>query len=561
MKILHNVLILKMDDRFGEATALAWKGDKILAVGSSEELFHRYPIAEKIDGDGYTVLPGFIDPHNHFIWGILFNGILSCTPDQAPTIDALKRLLFDFSKTRKQSEWIVAQGYDAWEFAGKKTPTRYDLDEACPDNPAVIVHYSMHECVANTRALDAAGINRNTAQPIGGKIKKSSGGDPTGHLVELAITKVEKLARENLIKQTGKNLIVMMKEAQDHQLSLGITRFCDAAVSPELEAIYRDAMNQGAIKMPIIMNPSSETGLYELPCNNLNHEPTGASEGLLTVGPLKLYLDGGDQCCVKLDLLQLLIGVAVTKFRMINTFSMDPLKTLMRSEMRLGRDLRIHTGLFTSSMKDYQKLSSQAVEKDFSLCIHAIGNEAVEYVADIVKKVRNRHRDQPPPRIDHALFVDDELIKKMADLGIVVVTQPYFLTHMYSGNIPYLHGLKKVPLRSFLDNGVRVAGSSDWPVASNNPMLAMERAVTRRTRGDERLQEDEALTINEALALYTRNAAYALGCENEIGSIEAGKLANFILLSHNPHKLREGEWGDVKVIKTYISGEQVFSLE
>jgi hypothetical protein len=559
MKVLYNVYIYTMDDNYNTATAIAWEGETIKAVGSREEILKNYPHAEHIDGKGKTVLPGFIDAHNHFIWGIMFNGILSCTPDIAPTVDALKKLLHNESKKRAGGEWIVAQGYDPWEFQGCRIPTRHDLDEACPDNPALIVHYSMHECIANTRALDAAGIDRKTRQPIGGKIVKDMRKNPTGHLIELAITQVEKLARQNLIRQTGSDLIEMINKAQNHLLSLGITRICDAAVSPEIEDIYQKSYENGAIKMPVIMNPSSESGLYELPWDSIHHAPTGEGSRSLKVGPLKIYMDGANQCGMKMNLLQIFLAAVVAGYQTVKSLSLDSFRALLRSELQFGRDLKIHTGLFTSTVANYQEIAAQAVNNDFALCIHAIGNEAVENAIDVIKTVRNKHQAKMPPRIDHALFMDNESIKRISDLGIAVVTQPYFLTHMHSGNVPYLNDLKKMPLKSFINMGVRVAGSSDWPVASINPLLAMERAVTRMTKGGERLQEDESLNINEALALYTREAAYALGCDDEAGSLETGKRADFIILSENPGGLREGEWKNVKIIKTYLAGDLVYS--
>ena len=262
---------------------------------------------------------------------------------------------------------------------------------------------------------------------------------------------------------------------------------------------------------------------------------------------------------MKMNLLQVFLAAVVAGYKTVKSLSLNSSRALLRSELQFGRDLKIHTGLFTSTVANYQEIAAQAVNNDFALCIHAIGNEAVENAIDVIKTVRNKHRTKMPPRIDHALFMDYESIKRISDLGIAVVTQPYLLTHMHSSNVPYLKGIKKIPLKSFINMGVRVAGSSDWPVASINPLLAMERAVTRMTKDGERLQENESLNINEALALYTREAAYALGCDDEAGSLEAGKRADFIILSENPDGLREGEWKNVKIIKTYLAGGLAYS--
>ena len=211
--------------------------------------------------------------------------------------------------------------------------------------------------------------------------------------------------------------------------------------------------------------------------------------------------------------------------------------------------------------EELYELVSQAVDRGFTLAFHAVGNESVAQAIDAVAHVREKHKDYPPPRIEHAILLDDELIGRMADLDIAVVTQPYFLTHLRSENVPELPGIKLLPLRSLIDAGIRVSGSSDWPVASNQPLLAIERAVSRVTEGAERLQEHEAITVKEAIAMYTSEAAHVLGCGEDVGSLEAGKRADFILLSKNPFDLKQGEWDRLNVERTYLGGDIVFSRD
>ncbi len=188
MKIMHNVSIYKMDAGFGTASAVAWDEGKIIAVGNEAELFGQFPEAEKIDGTGCTVLPGFIDPHIHFIHGQLYRGAVDCSPEKASTIEALKELLRESARNTPRDQWVVGQGYDPLKFTGGKAPTCHDLDDACPDSPAVILHYSCHECIANSKALALAGIERQTPNPFAGEIKKDSKGNPTGQLIEKAMT-------------------------------------------------------------------------------------------------------------------------------------------------------------------------------------------------------------------------------------------------------------------------------------------------------------------------------------------------------------------------------------
>jgi predicted amidohydrolase YtcJ len=206
-----------------------------------------------------------------------------------------------------------------------------------------------------------------------------------------------------------------------------------------------------------------------------------------------------------------------------------------------------------------RNLVSKAIDKNYTLAFHAIGNEAISQAINIIALEGKKHRNYPPPRIEHCLFLNDEMIRRIKELNITVVTQPYFLTHMSKENVPHLPGIKQLPLKSFLDAGIRVAGSSDWPVASCDPLLGIERAVTRETKNSEILQKCEAITVHEAIAMYTSEAAFALGQSHDIGSLESGKRADFILLPENPFSGDKIKWDSLKVISTFLGGEKVFS--
>jgi predicted amidohydrolase YtcJ len=557
-KILHNVLVLKMDDNFNEATALAWTGDKILAVGSREELFQQYPDAEKIDGDGHTVLPGFIDPHIHFLDGILYQGALDCSPSKASGIDALKQLLQKEAMRHEKNQWIVAHGYDPWEYPGKKAPTRYDLDEACPNNPVVIVHYSFHECIANSRALELAHITKDSPQPYAGIIKKDKKGNPTGLLIETAMGEVMHLSKRCLIEQTKKEVMERIAHFQKTLWSFGITRIGDPAIQNSCRALYQEAYKAGILATPVFMYPCNDENMLELPMDKLKHPFQWEDNELLKTGPLKFFLDGADRAAMILDARQFLHSVLVTILDSIRTLSLTPIKTALRSPVRLGKDLKFHFGLLMADTTECQHLVSRAIEKDLSIAFHAIGNEATHQAIHIIRQAAQLHTNSPPVRIEHCLFLNNETIRQIKAIGAAVVTQPYFLTHMNRENVPYLPGIKQLPLRSLINEGIRVAGSSDWPVVSCDPLLGIERAVTRITKGNETLQEQEAITVREAFAMYTREAAHVLGCLDETGTLEPGKRTDFILLSGDPIGKKQVRWSDVKVQKTFLGGKMMF---
>ncbi len=304
MKIMRNVAIYKMDASFGTATAIAWEDGAIVAVGNEAELSEQFPGAEEIDGNGCTMLPGFIDPHIHFIHGLLYRGALDCSPEKAPTIEALKDLLRQSANSASKDQWVVGHGYDPLKFPGGKAPTRHDLDDACPDSPAVILHYSCHESIANSKALALAGIESQTPNPFAGEIIKDSEGNPTGQLVERAMTRVETLATKSLIANTEDWLMEKLPGAQEELFGFGLTRIAEPAVMPAYEVLYRKALKAGALKMPIVMYPSSAKGLLEAPWDRLEDEATGGGDDRLRVGPLKIFLDGSDRLAIVLKPIQ-----------------------------------------------------------------------------------------------------------------------------------------------------------------------------------------------------------------------------------------------------------------
>ncbi len=558
MKVMHNVKVYTMDEDFTTCDAIVWEKERIIEVGQKEMLFDKYQEAEKLDGQGKILLPGFIDPHIHFLDGLFLRGTIDCSPKKIPTIDALKKGLSDLVQSCEKGHWIVGQGYDTWAFPDKKGPDRYDLDQVCPDNPVIIIHYSIHECVVNSRALEIAGIDRNTPQPYGGMIVKDKKGEPTGHLIETAHGQLLTLARESQIRQSKSEMKTKIAAEQEMIFGFGITRMGDPAVSTLYRSLYEEAFNVGSLKIPIVMYPCNDANMLELPWDKVNNTFSKKNSENLMTGPLKIFVDGSDQAAMVLNFKQFIISIFLIIFDSIRSMSLDPIRTGMRSPVRLGKDLKLYLGATMARKKDYQELVSKAIDRGFSVAFHAVGNEAVNQVVEIMKVAGGKHKDYPPARIEHCVFIDDEQIKKIRDTNMAVVTQPYLLTHMNKENVPPVPGIKQLPLRSLIDSGVRVAGSSDWPVASCNPLLAVERAVTRVTKKEEVLQERESISVKEAFSMYTCWAAEILGCSQDVGSLEAGKRSDFILLSADPFESGTVLWENLTVVSTFLGGEQVF---
>ncbi len=569
MKILHNITAHIMDNSYRTESAIAWDNGKITDVGNRNELFEKYPNAEKIDGNGCSVLPGFIDPHLHLLYGLIWEGAFNCTTNHISTHDSLKKKLHEISRDIDKDTWIVAHGYDPAKITNKKDLTRHDLDEACPDHPVIISHWTCHECYANSKAISLAGIDKNTPQPFAGEIKKDSRGELTGHFIENAQSQLVILAGTNMIKQIRGDLFNRIKTFQESLLSNGITIVGDPLVSSGFEDIYQKAYNANIFKLPLVLYPSSDKGMFELPWDKLDHAPTGNGNEQLRIGPLKFFLDGAHRSALRYSPKQYStmskkIGIAMLK-KTIRQRSLEPLLSAMRiaesSPIKKGKDGNYHGGCLMALNEECLKLSEQAVEKGFALAFHAVGNKAIEQAIDVIDKVRNKHCDYPPPHIVHGIFMDHELIPKIADFGIAIVTQPVMLSQGFGildndiiSNLP----IKPLPLNSLIKAGVRVAGSSDWPCVGYDPLPAIKDAVFRNLNGMI-YQENETISVNNALAMYTREAAFVLGCIKEAGTLEPGKRADFILLTGNPLQTGEQEWDNLKVKVTYLGGERVYT--
>ncbi len=562
MKILYNIKAFAMDKECTRATAIAWENGTITRVGEKQDLIRECKDAETIDGQGLTLVPAFIDPHIHFMDGTVYQGALDCSPAAAPDIQALKVLLAKEAAKHKKGEWIVAQGYDPWAYPQKRTPLRHDLDQACPNNPVVIIHYSFHECAANSRALALAGIDRDSLPPFAGIIKKDRQGNPTGHLIETAMEKVLRLSKKELIARSDQKILQRTQTAQQKLFEFGITRIGDPAVDHLSRKLYQQAFEQGMLKLTVFMFPCNEQNMLKLPLDKLDQPFQYRDNECLKTGHLKIFLDGADRTAMALTGKQLFQTIAMTFWDAVRTMSLTPVKTTMRSPVKLKKDGLFHFGLILAEPDKCGQLVQKAVKKGFSPAFHAIGNEAVQLAVELISqnmpKASRSGKTVPPPRIEHGLFLNNDLIRRIKESGAAVVTQPLFLTHMDKENLPHMPEIKKLPLRSMIDQGIPVAGSSDFPVVSCNPLLGIEHAVTRVTKGSETLDQQEAVTVEQAFAMYTRQAAFVLGCLDDTGTLSPGKRADFILLSGDPLDSSNVCWHKVKVQKTYMNGKVVF---
>jgi predicted amidohydrolase YtcJ len=499
--LLVNANVLTMDASLPVAQALAVKDGRIVEVGGTDEvLWLREDDYEVIDLEGRTVVPGFVDPHNHFSIGAFETLWADCRG--ARSVADLQQTLAAAARDTPAGAWVRGVGYDH-HLLGVH-PTRGDLDAAVPGRPALVMHFSHHQCVASSRALAEAGIARGTPDPPGGEIARDKSGEPTGLLFERAMSRVETASRE----AWEARFTEVARAASRRYAALGITAIQDAAVTPAMAQRYAEARAAGALAIEVGEVMVGSRGWFE--------RPEDAAPGAL-----KVFVDGGYRCAMRV----MRDGVPRTSGFLF--YTREALAAMLLAAWRAGRD---------------------------AVC-HAIGNLGIETaVGAIEDAVRAMPEGRRRVRIDHAIFLTAELIARIAELGIWVVAQPSFLWDWRGPSGAPSPDILPRPFGSVARAGVSQAFSSDYPCGSNAPLVGIAAAVTRTSRHGHVAAPDEALSVAAALEAYTLGAARAAGIDRVTGSLEPGKRADLLVLSSNPLECPSTELASIRVLETWTKG-------
>ena len=531
----------------GEASAVAFRDGEILAVGGRDEVLAAAGDAEVLDAGGATVLPGFVDAHHHVSLSVLYGGLPRLLPPRVTDVASLQTALARASRELPEGRWLVAMDWDEAQLDERRPPTRAELDEAVSDRPVFALHYTCHRALANSRALELAGIDRHTPDPSGGVIARGRGGVPNGLLVERGMSRVEALARPDLAANDVEGFLERIAAHYRRLVEKGITRVCDTAVPIDLLPLYREAVARGHVLVPTHACPVSANGYLEAPWDVLEAtELDGA--GMVQIGPVKLVLDGAPGCSMCLRWGQSLGVMAKTVALAVRTGSLDPVRTSLSVEPRYGT--RVRTGIAIYRRDEATEIVRAVCSRGFGVAAHAIGNEAVETVLDAYQAAGPRLGAAGVPRIEHGAYLDRELVRRIAGGGYAVVCQPSMLgLHVYASAVS-IPGLPFKPLRWLLDAGARVAFSSDYPVTDFDPLTSIRLACTRTNARGVVVDPDQRIGVDEAVRAHTRGAAEACGALDRCGTLEPGKRADLVVI--------DGEVGDAGArVRTTIAGGRV----
>jgi len=496
------------------AEALVVTGERIVAVGD-RGLLARFPGAVVEDLGGRTMCPGFIDAHHHLSIAALHPRWGDATG--AATVEELMAAAAAQASRDPHSPWVRVAGWD--DRAGRVVPHRRDLDALGLARPVVIAHYSLHQAVVCSRALEELGVGRSTPDPVGGWIGRDPDGTPNGLLAERAWSDAH---RRSLPPHDDPVRWARAIEALAATLPAdGITAVHDPACPPGAEAAYRLLADAGRLPVGVLACPHPAALLAPPDTRRLAGAPTGAGNEQLRVGPLKLFADGGIVPAIDVHL--------------------------------AGR--RLTVGALFPGLADHV---DAAVARGFRVAVHAIGNAALDHALEVFEAVHRRYGSVDHRfRVEHACLASPAQLQRLAALGGVAVVQPGFLHHL--GALVEDMNVDDATWLPFADMqraGLTLAASSDCPCAFHQPLRTSARGTTRMTASGRVLHSEQAVPFEDWLYAYTAGAAYAGGQEHERGSLAPGLRADLVVLDG---QLDADD--PPTVAQTWIGGALVYAKE
>ena len=531
-RIFANGTIRTLNPDQPVAEAVLVQDGLVVAVGDLSDIRNQAGgQATEFDLAGAAMLPGFIESHNHFqMAGVGFQHV-NLRGDVCDSIAEMQRLLRERADQTSAGEWVIGRGYDQTLLAENRHPTRHDLDLASSDHPVAIFHVSYHGLVANSRALELAGISRQTEDVPGGDIYRNEHGEPNGVFMESpAMSLISDYMPKNGVPEYEDGL----KLARDYYLPKGITAVHDARIGTYNEVrAYANAISAEELPIRTYLMISPELYDAELEGQSGDLGPAlGLPSGRLIAGPVKMFQDGA-----------------------IQAYTASLTQPYFDAPDEYG--VKIHDPAFLASeIMRFHKLGLQ-------IAIHGNGDSAIDdildgYEAALAELPREDHRH----RIEHCQTARPDQLERMARLG---VTSSVFINHLWhfgDRHISRFLGPERAhrlePLASMTRLGIRWGLHSDYPVTEVDPLMGIWLAVNRQTSGGQKIGEAEAVDVDLALRGFGPDAAYLAFQEQHMGTIAPGFYADFAVISGDPAESLESI-KDLEVQATIIGGETAWS--
>lgn len=536
-RVLTNGIVITVDKTLPEAQAIALKDGRILALGSSEEIAQFVsPETDVIDLNGRVALPGFIEGHGHFL--SLGESLMNLDLVPTSSFDEIVAMVAEAASAAQPGEWILGRGWHQERWASSDE-TLYDglphhrkLSAVSPNNPVFLVHASGHGAYVNEMALRLGGIDDTTPNTEGGTIVRDENGAATGYLRQAAQAPFWQLLQERNDKFSEVELQSRFEQqvelAGQEALRHGVTSFHDMGTN--LASIDRLKIYADEGRLPIRLHMAVRFETNETLRERLaDYRMIGHGDGFLTVRALKRSIDGA-------------LGTH-------GAWMLDPYT-----------DKPETSGLPQASLESLAETAQIALDNDFQLNIHAIGDRGNREVMDLYEGLFKASPNQDLRwRIEHAQTLHPDEVARFAELGVIASMQG---VHATSDGpwVPKRLGEQRAQQRAYvwralLDAGATICNGTDVPVEPISPIDSYISSVTRRMANGEQFFPEQAMDRMEALYSYTMGCAKAVFDENELGSLSIGKRADIAVLNGNPLTLSESELTSLAVQMTLVGGE------
>jgi predicted amidohydrolase YtcJ len=504
---------------------MVFDAGKVVAIGT-EELRQKYPNAIFIDGENKVLLPGLIDAHGH-VMGLGETLLQVDLRESKSALDAAK-MVQAYAKTQQDLAWVTGRGWNQVLWPGKAYPTASLLDEYVNNKPVMLSRVDGHASWVNSKALEIAGITKDTLDPPGGKIVRDEQGNPTGVLIDNA----ESLMLKHLPKTSEATLTAQLNAAGEHLLSEGITSVHDAGIGKVVYNYYKKRVAEHSL--PVRIYPMIAATSADL-------------RQLLEIGHVQDQYDW-------------------LSIRSVKAYGDGALGSRGAALLQPYSDAQDNTGLLVTREQDLKALFDLVLGKGFQLNFHAIGDRAnrlaLDQFADSFERMGGKSLRN---RVEHAQVVNVDDIPRFKALNIIPAMQPTHATsdmNMAKDRVGAARLKGAYAWQTFLEQGSPVAFGSDFPVELSNPFFGLHAAVTRQDRNnspDSGWIPSEAVTLKQAFRGFTLDAAYAAHQEKILGGLTQGKWADFILIDQDVFTTSPQNIWKTQVLETWIAGEKRYT--
>ena len=532
--VIVNAKVYTVNARQPWAEAVAIRGETILAVGTEQEIAaFRGLDTRVVDAGGHLLLPGFTDCHIHFMDGSL--SLQGVNVDEAKSLAEIQSMVKAFADSHPKAPWILGRGWRYPVFGAAALPHKKYLDEVEPNRPAFLEGFDGHTFWANSKALAAAGITRQTADPPNGKIVRDPDtGEPTGALEESAFDLIDKV----IPRPTREQRLAALRQGIYEANKVGLVRVHSAGQDFEYLDLFDELRRQGQLSLRFyiayFLDPPE---LTQAALQQIEDARKKYNDEWISGGAVKTMLDG---------------VIESHTAAMLEPYTDDPSQS--------GK-------LFWDPVK-YKRAVRELDRRGLQVFTHAIGDRAIRLTLDAYEEAHNKNMTTGSrDRVEHIESASSSDIPRFGKLGVIASMQPLHAypdddtLNVWAHNAGSNRASRGWAWHSIAASGGRLAFGSDWPIVTLNPWPGVQNALTRQTTEGTPpggWLPNERLTLAQTIEAYTLGAAYAGKREKTEGSIEPGKLADMIIVSQNLFEIPANKTGETRVLLTMVGGKNVY---